>query len=184
MRWSTRNLILAGSVAANLLLLGFLVGVGARLAGPGAAPPPVNDIAADPNPRALFMSMTDEQREALFREMRGEGQRSASIFRELRDAREDFQSAAVAEPYDEAAAREALERRRAATLTLQERGDDLMLRVLADLTPEQRAMAIEQMNEMARRFGERRRLRRDAPGGGPGFDGPGRDGPPSAPPQE
>jgi Spy/CpxP family protein refolding chaperone len=175
-RWSTRDLILAGSIAANLVLLGFLVGAGVRLAGPGAAAPPPEAFDGA-SPRALLFALEPEQRARIREEMVSEGLRSAPLFRELRDARRDLEAAVTAEPFDAEAARTALERQREIGRELQERGDELILRIVSDLTPEQRAHAVETMREQAERFRERGDRRGDRNRQG-GPDGP----PPSEPP--
>ncbi len=195
-RLSTRNLILAGSMAANLVLLGFVVGAGVRLAGPGpSAPPP--EAFEGASPRSLLFGLDREQRVRIRDEMIREGQRSAPLFRELGEARRDMEAAVLAEPFDIEGARAALARQRDIGRQLEARSDDLILRIVSDLTPEQRARAVEARRERAERFQDRGRDgdgrdRRDGPENGPGNAsengpesgfGPSAPGEPAAPAQ-
>lgn len=180
-RWSTRNLVLAGSVAANLVLLGFVVGAGVRMAGPGAGPPPP-EVFEGATPRSLVFGLEPELRGRIRDEMASEGQRSIGLFRELRQARRDLEAAVAAQPFDAEAASAALARQREIGEELQARADALIVRVVSDLTPEQRARAVELMRERAERF--RNRGQDEGRGRREGFEG--REGPQPAgePPAE
>jgi uncharacterized membrane protein len=169
-KWSTRDLLLAGSIAVNLVLLGFVVGAGVRLAGPGA--PRTIPIVYDEgfSLRALFGSMSEADRDKLRETVMREGARSVPLFRELREARQEFERVARAEPFDAERARAALAEVREAESALQDRSGDLIVRILAELPAEERARVLVEMREGSWRS-------RGAPGPGDGRrgDGGGRD---------
>jgi uncharacterized membrane protein len=168
-RLTTRDLVLAGSIAANLVLAGFVIGAGVRLAGPGAPPAEPPRVETRVSPRALIEQLSPEQRRAMREAFVGEGLRSAPLFRELRDARGDFDAAVRAEPFDAEGARGALDRVREAERQLQERGNEMMVEILADLPVEERERVLNAMRERGRRFIDRDRRGRD---GAPDADRP------------
>jgi uncharacterized membrane protein len=150
MPWSTRDLVLAGSVAVNLVLAGFVVGAGVRLAGDGGRPDP-RAFDAPIGPRA-GLELTDEQRRAMREAFEGAGLRAAPLFRELREARDAFETAVRAEPFDADGARAALARIRTAETQLRERSNDVMITILSDLPADERAQMLEGMRDAGRRF--------------------------------
>jgi uncharacterized membrane protein len=163
--WSNRDLVLAVSVAVNLLLLGFLVGAGARLAGPGAPSSDAASFDAAFGPRRVLESLSPAERRDVRRTIVGEGLRATPLLRELRAAREDFEATARAEPFDVEATRAALERLREVERQLQDRSGELMLTILGELPPEERAQALREMRDRGRRF--RGPGARDGARGGP-----------------
>lgn len=174
--WSTRDLVLAGSVAVNLVLAGFVIGAGVRLVGPGAPPVEPSAFIGELSPRGLTESLDPDERRAVRQRVSREGLRSAPLFREIGQARRDFESAVRADPFDATAARDALTRLRQTELQLQTRSGDLMIDILADLPAEERARALEGLQD------QRRRFRRP---GGPGrVGGPGGSDAPGGPPDE
>lgn len=164
-RWSVRDLVLAGSLAANLLLVGFVVGAGVRYAG-GGAPPPDGPVAGGGmlQPRVLFESLTPDEREALRRRLRGDGVGMAPLLRDVRDARRDLDAAMRAEPFDDAQVRAVLERVRDVEQRMQARSQELMVDILADMPTDERARVLEAMRERRRFPGPR------GGGGGPPRD--------------
>jgi uncharacterized membrane protein len=163
--WSTRDLILAVSVAVNLVLLGFLVGAGVRMSGPGAAQSATDQLGPSFAPRGVVEGLPPEARRTVRRAIIGEGARSAPLLRELREARAAFEATASAEPFDIEATRAALENVREVERRLQDRSGELMIGILEGLPSEERAQALRDMLDRGRRFRGRRggRDRDDAP---------------------
>jgi uncharacterized membrane protein len=161
MAWSKRDLLLAGSIAVNLVLVGFVVGAGARLSS-ADAPRRGPEIAAPAlSTRALIRSLPEAERPRARREILGEGVRSAPLLGELREARREFEESVRAEPFDAEGARAALVRLRSAESELRTRSSELVITILADLPAEERARILTEMSE--RRRGFRRRGSDDEP---------------------
>ncbi len=149
--WSTRDVVLAVSVAANLVLAGVVVGAGVRLAGADGRPDP-REIEAPFDPRAGAAELSPEQRRAFREAFVGEGLRSAPLFRELRDARDAFDAAVRTDPFDADGARAALDRIRDASTQLQERSNEVMVDMLADMPAAERAQMLDAMRDRRLRF--------------------------------
>jgi uncharacterized membrane protein len=163
---------LAGSVAVNLLLMGFVLGAAGGRAGGRPAPIVFDDSFSM---RALFGSLSPEDRRAVRDAVAGEGARSEPLFRDLREARRNFEAVVAAEPFDAIKARAALERVRDVEHQLEARSGDLVVKVLGQLSPEERARVLKEMSE--RRFRGPRGM--GGPGGRPG----GPPGPGGSPPR-
>jgi uncharacterized membrane protein len=148
--WSTRDLLLAGSIAVNLVLAGIVIGAGARLIRPDAAGPAPSVVAAELTPGALYRSLSPQNRRAVRRMVVGEGLRSAPLFGELRDAVRDFETIARAEPFDADRARDALDRIWEVEGRLRERSTELIVEILAELPAEDRARMVAEMRDSRR----------------------------------
>jgi len=177
--WSRRDMILAGSLAVNLLLAGFVLGAGARALGGGGfhgGPSQMGPGAELMHPRAVIAGLPADERRAALREFRREGARARPMLREARAARDELAEALAREPFDADNVRAAFELVREAEAKLHERGQDLMIALLARMSPEERAEFVRAMHDRHRGHGRRSRRRHGggAPGGG-AWDGP-RDG--------
>jgi uncharacterized membrane protein len=154
MRWSGRDIALAGSIAANLLLAGFVVGVGARVFKQDVVGPPPSadvDMGGPVNPLVLLEGLDPDERDAVRRRFREEARDAMASLREAGEARQDFYDAMAAEPFDADAARDALARSRRAERMLQDRGDALMIEAIAGLSADERAQFVARVGEWRQR---------------------------------
>jgi uncharacterized membrane protein len=161
--WTAREWILAASVGVNLVLISFLAGVGAhQLATPGPTPPRAA-VVGPFQPRMLIEGLPADEQERARVVFRREGARSLPLLRAIETARADLEAAMLAEDYDPEAVAAALDEVTAAETRLSQRSNAVVVQILGELSPEQRARLVERLSE--RRFG--------GPGRGPGGpDGP------------
>jgi uncharacterized membrane protein len=168
--WSIRDIVLAVSLAANLLLLGFVVGAGVRLAGPAATRPEPVAFSERLSPRGLLQGLSPDARREVRQAIVGEGLRAAPLLRELREARAAFEATARAEPFDAEAVREALAQLQQVEGQLRDRSSELVITILEDLPPEERARALVEMRDRRRGFRRRSDGSRDRDGPAPQVD--------------
>ena len=166
MQWSSRTLFLAGSLAVNLILVGFVVGVGAQRLKPDAGDPVPVEIGGGLDPRAFFEVLSEEQRDAVREQFLAEGRRARPILRNAIEARRTLGAVIVEEPYDAEAVRAALAHVREVERGLQQRGDDVMIEALSNVEPGVREQYLERLR--ARRESFRRRGGGGGGGGGGG----------------
>jgi len=169
--WSRRDMILAGSLAINLVLAGFVMGAGARVLGGGGfhgGLAPGEPGAGLMHPRAVIAALPDDERQAAWREFRREGARARPLLRDARSARHALEEALTREPFNADDVHAAFEQVRQAEENLHERGHSLMIALLGQMSPEERAQFVRKMHERHDGHG-RRRMRH-------GHDGPPRDG--------
>ncbi len=163
------------SLAANLLIIGAVVGAkfaGVRLE---RGPPPANVVERLPGPRAFMEALPPETRAKLRDDFIESAQQTRELRQAARQARIDAFQAARTEPYDAERVRQAFARMREADQAVAAGFQDRVAQSFATLTPEERARALDAL--------------RDAQPGPRGAGGPfrqrrqGPDGPPPPPAQ-
>lgn len=138
----TLGLVLLGSLGANMLLAGFVIGD--RITHPAVAAAPAAHRApgaANPaaNPLAHINDLPPDEQRAFRRAMRAYRPAIAGLQAEVRAAQAAVADAVRADPYDEGAVRDAFARLRAAQSRAQEKAQDAAASAFAALSPASRA---------------------------------------------
>ena len=172
---AAKNTILIVSLLVNLFVIGFIAGGafgGLKIVRSGSdiphpdweGPPPGAHIMG--SPMRFLAELPPERRDAIREATRGRLKQMRPQFREMRDARTELFAALSEDPIDSERVRAASERLTSLEGDVKRAGHEAILAVLSELTPEERAAALERIGERGGRFlGEGHR-----PGwrGGPG----------------
>jgi uncharacterized membrane protein len=144
------KIALAVSLALNLAVAGLVGGAILGRSGPGEAPA-IRALGLGPFALALPRERRDEVRGRIEADMPRLRAERSEIGRSLREV----QRALLAEPFDRAAAAQALARSREATLALQSAGHAALLDTLEAMSAEERAALAQGLGRALRRMGGR-----------------------------
>ncbi|MEM9750159.1 MAG: periplasmic heavy metal sensor [Pseudomonadota bacterium] len=174
-RW--RSVILCGSVALNLFLLGAIVGgglAGLRLAKSNAGPrvPVTADYKGAIDPQVVVGALDHGQRRKVRREILGAVREMRPVFDEVIEARGAALEVLEAEAFDVEAFRAALTRLEEAEQVARLRGYETFASISEDLNLEDRQRVAGALREDRRLHQVRRRIHRHMRHGGPGPHGP------------
>jgi len=131
---------LFASAALNVLLIGVIIGAaagGVRLASREA--PAIERLTAG---AAAFRALPEDKRAALRADLRRTFRETRALRAASAEAREAVFDAAIAEPYDAARMRAALERWRIANAAAQAAWQDAVAEAVGDLSPEERRAVV------------------------------------------
>lgn len=146
-RWKTLALIL--SVALNLFIIAFILGQATRgYLDDGRRPFDRGALRVDWT--HMVESLPPEARDQARAILREGSDQMRDMIRNLQRARETAAQAALADPYDEEAARAAFAEVRRRTAEVQQLIQEGLLRLAADLTPQERRRMFESLPPPAR----------------------------------
>ncbi len=147
-KWTTAAL--AASLALNVFVVGAVVGgraAGVRLAGPHTeAPAPQGEVApwlGRMNPEGLVRRLPREERRRIARMIGAQVREARPLLLRARQARAEAYRALRAEPFDADAAAAAIAASREADDAVRARGQDVIIAILAELSPEARAQVFK-----------------------------------------